>query len=122
MSLKSELMALGIQPGAANQLGVDTPNTALTGAGTVSTDALLLTSGVSQFTTVASGSGARLPPAAGQGPFLIVNGGANALLVYPASGEKINYGTATTGTFSVTNAKTALFYPIGSGWIGILSA
>lgn len=122
MSLKAELMASGIAAGAASQLGVDTPNTALTGAGTVSTDALLLTSGVSQFSTVASGSGARLPPAAGQGPFLVVNGGSNPLLVYPASGEKINYATATTGSFSVTNAKTATFFPIGSGWIANLSA
>lgn len=123
MARDRELTGLGTAPLVAKMLGSTAPVTGLSGAGTSSQSAATaLTSNFSVFGTVAANSGARLPAAGGQGPYMIVNGGASALLVYPATGEKINNGTATTGSFSVTNAKSALFIPVENQWFAILSA
>lgn len=122
MALKSEFMASG-QPGQlAKMEGFDAPVTGLVSAGSASTDATAITSSFSVFATVGSNEGARLPTAGGKGPFVVINSGANALKVYPAAGEKINNGTATTGSFSVTNAKQAIFLPAGNQWFAALSA
>lgn len=122
MARDREFTGLGTAPLVAKMLGSTAPVTGLTGAGTSSQSAALaLTSNFSAFSTVASNSGARLPAAGNQGPYMVVNGGANALLVYPATGEKINNGSAN-GSFSVTNAKSAIFIPIENQWFAILSA
>jgi hypothetical protein len=121
MANSSELMGLGTPPLVAQMLGFGTVSGTLTAAGTTSADALQLTNGVNLFGTVASGAGAKLPPASGAGPVAVINGGANAVLMYPATGEQINNGTATTGTYSVANAKTAIFFPAGNRWIATLS-
>jgi hypothetical protein len=119
MALKTAFVGL---PGQNRTLlGVDAYVSGLTATGSAQGDALTLTGTFVNFTTVASGTGAILPSASNAGPVLIANNGANALLVYPASGEFINAGSAN-GSFSVTNAKTALFFPAGNRWFAILSA
>ena len=121
MATPSELMGLGLPAMQAKALG-QSKSATLTAAGTTATDALSVTDGALYFGTVASGAGAKLPPASGASITAVYNGGANALLLYPATGEQINNGTATTGTFSVTNAKTAILVPSQNGWIAVLSA
>jgi len=122
MATATDLAGLGLPPLVAERLGFGGTTSALVGAGTTSADALQLASGVNIFATVASGSGAKLVSANQAGPNAIVNGGANALLVYPATGEQINNATATTGTYSIANGKTATFWPAGPGrWVATLS-
>lgn len=79
------------------------------------------------FTTVAAGTGAILPasPIPGDEVF-IANLGANALTVYPGSGDIINALSANAG-FSVAAGKSCLFINIGQSsgndiWLTQLSA
>ena len=68
--------------------------TGLSAAGTTQGTATAISKTNSVFTTVASGAGATLPnlaPVNGAfAEFTVVNAGANALLLYPASGNTIN--------------------------------
>lgn len=58
----------------------------LTAAGTTQSDATSMTGGECHFTTVAAGTGGRLPAAPSTGTVMTVyNRGANAVLVYPPS-------------------------------------
>lgn len=64
---------------------------ALVGAGTTQATGTALKVGLNEFTTVASASGATLPSADYSGfDFIVVNFGANALLVYPPVGGQID--------------------------------
>lgn len=118
MALVQELMACGLSAAVADKIGVRAQNTGLTAAGTNQATALTLTSNYSRFSTVASGTGAALPRAHAQPEHVIYNGGANALTVYPTGTETIN-GSAS---FSVTNGKSARFFPAELEWIATLSA
>lgn len=62
--------------------------TALTAAGTNAATALVLTNLVSEITTVASGTGVRLPTVmgVGQSAFIANGAAANAVLIYPPTG------------------------------------
>lgn len=122
MSLATELMAAGIPAGAAVQIG-SSKATGLTASGTTKATALALTATVNVFTTVSSGKGAALPPASGSPPVSIVNGGSNALLVFTNASASDTINSLSTGaSFSVTNAKTAVFMPAGNLWVAVLSA
>jgi hypothetical protein len=122
MALATEFSGLGLHPLVAAMAGFGPGATGLTGAGTSSqANALALVQGVNKFTTVAANSGGRLPTAGASGPIAVINSGANPLLVYPATGETINALTANS-SFSVTNAKMAVFWPAGNSWVAILSA
>lgn len=122
MALVKELMGLGVPGPVAKADGISAKASALVGAGTTQAGALQLTENYNVFATVGASSGAKLPLAAASGAFYVVNSGANALAVYPAIGDRINNGTVTTGSFSVTNAKSAMFVPLGNEWFAILSA
>lgn len=119
MALKTAFVGLPAQN--RTLLGVDSYTSGLTATGSAQGDALALTSSFSAFGTVAASTGCILPSASNAGPYLIVNGGANALSVYPASGEYINAGSQNAA-FSVTAAKTAMFFPAGNRWFAVLSA
>jgi hypothetical protein len=121
MALVQELMAAGTPAGAANQLGQDIPGTGLTATGTTQANAFPLVSSFSVFSTVGASSGAVLPGAGGQQPFVVVNGGASTLTVYPAVGQSINALAANAGV-SVPTAKTAIFIAAGVQWAANISA
>lgn len=120
MSTPAELMATGMPGAQAAQLGSDL-GTALVATGSTKAAALVLVAEVNIFATVSSGKGALLPGAGGSGPVTIYNGGANALSVYAAGTNTINAGSAGAA-FSVTNAKSAIFWPAGSKWVATLGA
>lgn len=120
MPTRENLMTLGVPANLANVLS-GTVTTGLTATGSTQDGALLVQPGLNAFSTVASSTGARLPPASTSGPVFIVNGGANTLAVYPATGEYINAGSVNAG-FNVTNAKNGLFIPFGNRWFGGLFA
>jgi len=118
MPLKSELMSSGLTALQANLLAQDPASAALTATGTTQGTALALTSNFSVFGTVGSNTGAIL---GAPGMYLIVNGGANPLLLYPPVGGNINGGTVNA-SFSVTNAKSAIAISNGLTWFVNLSA
>lgn len=120
MALSKNLSGLGLAPILAQALGFQGEEaTGLVAAGTTSADALQLATGVSQIATCGSGAGVTLPSQGGLAA--VINNGANACLVYPGSGKQINNGTASTGSYSVANGKTALFISAGLRWIATLS-
>ncbi len=88
--------------------------TGATAAGTTQADAFAITKQVTAFGTVALNSGAVLPAAGEVGEaFMVHNGGANALSVYPPSGGKIN-AAATNAALSVAVGKSVILARITS--------
>lgn len=122
MSIPSRLLGSGLSPLAATNICGDVA-TALTATGTTNADALALSATINQVSTTAASTGVRLmSPESGSG-VVVINSGANALLVYPSTGAQINALTATTGGFSVAAGGRALFVGTGSAnWFAILSA
>ena len=121
MATQSELMGAGMPWLQASMIGSSLA-TALTAAGTNKAGALALTATANIFTTVASSSGAALPPAGGAAPTLIYNGGANPLSVYTGNSTDVINALSAGGAFSVTNGKSAIFWPCGNAWVANLSA
>jgi hypothetical protein len=75
----------------------------LTATGATQATALALAGDINRFTTVAAATGA-LCPAMNPGDYIeVFNGGANALLVYPPTGAKIN-ALGTNAGYSVATA------------------
>lgn len=92
--------------------------TGLVATGTVITDALNLTSGSNEFTTVASGTGAQLGDISIGGSVLVRNGGANALKVYPHSATGLINGGTAGASVSIAAAALALFVRVSElRWI-----
>lgn len=121
MPSQAELMRSGMAAEQAQLLGANLDGTTETATGTTQADAFVLIANITTFGTVASGTGALLPSATGKSPYFVFNNGANALLVYPASGQTLNASSANTA-FSVTAGKGAFFYPHGNTWMANLSA
>lgn len=117
MSSTAELMASGMAASAANQLGSDTV-TGIVAAGSTQTDATALTVEFVEIATAGASTGVKLND--GASVYVVYNGGANAVKVYPPVGSFMN-GTVNAA-FSVTNAKTAIFFRSNLRFIGVLSA
>mgnify|MGYP001766522991 CR=1 FL=1 len=105
----NNMAGIGFEVEAAKSI-VGTIEAAATAAGSTAANAYALKADATLFTTVGSGTGAKLPATAPVGSELrVYNGGANALLVYPPTSGQINNQTATTGTVSIAAGKGALF-------------
>lgn len=102
------------------------PKAGLTSAGTTQATAALIQHEYAEFGTVASGSGAVLPTSQQIGglqagdTIVVANMGANALLVYPPLGGKVNLGAANAG-FSVASGKVATFTVSVSGTLNFVA-
>ena len=101
----------------------DTPTTGLTATGTIQGDALEVTNRINVFTTVGSGTGAKLSSVSGAGfSQTIYNGGANPLSIYPDSSSSIN-GLAVNAKMLLPIKTACRFERVSSTlWIGNLSA
>lgn len=122
MAIPSRLMGVGFSAGAAVNVCGDTADS-LTATGTTNADALQLSAAINRVTTTAAGTGVLLPPIEQGSGVVVMNSGANALLVYPGTGAAINALTTTTGGFSVAAGGRALFVAVnGTRWGAILSA
>jgi hypothetical protein len=75
----------------------------LTATGTTQANALPLPADICKFTTVAAGTGAVIGPCNGGDCGTVFNGGANALLLYPPLGGKIN-GLGVNAGYSIAAA------------------
>lgn len=88
--------------------------TGLAAVGTDRDTALVLTKQFNNVATVAaSTAGVLLPSAAGGIPIFLWNNGANPMHVYAMGAEIIDGVSGVTGV-TLTNAKSAIFYPISS--------
>lgn len=122
MAIPSRLMGVGLPAAAAVNICGDVVNT-ITAAGTNNTNATGLSGAINRVTTAAASTGVRLMAPEAGSMVVVINSGANAVLVYPSTGAAINALTATTGGFSVAAGGRALFIGIGSAnWFAILSA
>lgn len=95
----------------------------LSAAGTTQTTATPLSASFDRHvvTTVASGAGVVLPSATASRVDIVINAGANPLLVYPPSGAAINnlatnaaYTVPVGGVVSITDASSSQLYANGS--------
>lgn len=109
MGSVQSMMGSGLPAAAAKAIGVGTFATGLTAAGTDNTDALALVADFNVITTAGSGTGAILPDVEAGSIVVVVNGGSNALLVYPPSGGQLNNQTATTAGRTVGAGKAGIF-------------
>lgn len=121
MAQVTELMAHGIAAAPANNLGQTAVST-IAAAGASAGAATAIVSSFTVVSTTPSNAGVILKQARGQPETVVYNGGANTLKIYPATSEKINNQTASTGTLSVPTAKSAILIASGNQWIGIVSA
>jgi hypothetical protein len=122
MAAAENLMAGGIPPSVAKQIGLETPQTGLTATGTTQGTALTLNSNYATFTTVAANSGCIIST---DKDSYVYNGGLNALTVYPGTAAQgFNFAGLAAGTgISVPANKGAYFVPARSGSIAtIISA
>ena len=121
MTKPTALMGLGM-PGSLAVEICGTVSNGLTATGTLQTDALQLPATINVFTTVAASTGARLSPVEVGASVTVANLGANALLLYPSTGQTIN-GGAANASVSVAVGKTAQVTGItGTGWIAQIGA
>ena len=103
MPLSARLVTAGLSALQAQAIQ-GTVADALTATGTSSqTASFPLAADVNRFTTVAANAGALLPLMNPGDSMTIFNGGANALLLFPPVGAKIN-AIATNGSYSVATA------------------
>lgn len=121
MSTRGELMSAGMAAGLAKQIG-SSSGTTLKATGSTKATALTLVATANIFTTVSSGTGAALPQAAGAPLVAVYNGGSNAVLIYTGNTTDTINALSAGGSFSVTNGKSAIFWPAGNLWTATLSA
>jgi hypothetical protein len=117
MTSAARLVQAGLGANASTAIA-GTVADSLTATGTSSqTAALLCGADVNRFSTVAANSGALLPYMNPGDSMVVINAGANALLLYPPVGGKINalgtnagYSVATaTPTVAVTCINSLLY-------------
>lgn len=102
MSLASRMVVAGLSAVQATATqGIAANN--LTATGTIQSNALALPADICKFTTVAAGTGAIIPPANPADSGTVFNGGANALLLYPPLGGKVN-ALGTNAGYSIAAA------------------
>lgn len=107
MSLAARIVSAGLS--AINAQAIQgTVAAGLTALGTTQANALAIGADVNQFTTVAAGTGAVLPPMNPGDSCVIFNKGANALLVYPPVGGTINSLGLNAG-YSVATATPSCY-------------
>ena len=99
MAIAARIQAAGLSGVQAAAINGVVANT-LTAAGTNQATALVLTSDLNRFTTVAAGTGCILPSLNPGDGLEIFNGGANALSLYPPSGGAIN-GLSVNTAYSI---------------------
>lgn len=120
MTTIAKLMGAGVPATQAQCTNAGQPLLNQTAAGTTQANAYAITSDFVVFGTVAASTGARLPAQSAPSMtalagdiYIVVNAGANALLVYPPTGG--NFVTlAANASVSLPAGKTADLYCLGN--------
>lgn len=90
-------------------------------AGATQGAATLVGFGIAEVAPVAAGQGVRLPPAESGRELAVHNRGANALKVYPASGERID-ALAVDAALSLAAGGAVILSAVGSRWYSQVGA
>lgn len=83
-----------------------------------------LNEGINRVATVATiADSVQLPPAGNVvgGDLVVINGAANSMNVFPATGETIN-ALAANAAFAIAGGGRAIFVSMGNRWFAVLSA
>lgn len=102
MALAREVMGGGFSAGQALALSGGVSAT-ITATGTTITDAFDLVTSINVITTAAAGTGVQLPAMQINDEVEILNLGANAVVVYPYAGDRINQLATNSGFTLGTN-------------------
>lgn len=123
MAFAKNIMGTGVPAAAAASDVVSSVATALTATGTTQGTALTVSADVNFVSTVAAGTGVILYNGViGDSCFVMNDGGANPLTVYPPTGGKFN-NLATNGGFSLpANTPVWCVKVTATRWFAILSA
>lgn len=113
-------------PGFKFGLATGDTHATVVGVGTAQSGAASIVAHTNYLTSETGQTAFVLPSRHPVGSPIVVRGGTVAALVFPAVGGKIN-ALADDASFSVTAAKTAVFYPVDdndtvTNWIAVLSA
>lgn len=123
MGYAKNIMGAGIPAAAAAADTVSSVATALTAAGTTQTTALSITADANFVSTVGASSGVILYNGMiGDSVFVVNDGGANPLTVYPPVGSKFNSLSTNTGFSLAANTPVWCIKITSTRWFAILSA
>ena len=118
----AQVMGGGFSAGQVVALNGTQSATTLAAAGTTQGTATSITAASNYVGTVAASSGVILPTSQPGDEFLIYNGGANALTVYPHSGGKVNGLSTNSGFTLATSTAVRCYAHTTTQWIAMLSA
>lgn len=131
MTSPARLMAAGMPAGQAVQLGSDNLSGVVGTGGTKATAVQITAENFIIATCASAGVAAfQLPTAEASPPVVIENDGASSALIFAAGTTETINNLSAGASFSVTNAKRAIFIPsvttsvtpMTRRWIAILSA
>lgn len=111
MALSNELMAAGMAAGLANPLGLDTPQTGVSAAGSSQATATALTADAAIVSTVSSSQGVIVPNRPGF--FAVTNTSATSLTVYPPVGSTFAGSSLNAGR-TLTQNQTLIGFTAGT--------
>lgn len=123
MGYAKNIMGAGIPAAAAAADTVSSVATGLTATGTTQGTALAISADVNFVSTVGANSGVILYNGViGDSVFVMNDGGANALTVYPPVGGKVNNLATNAGFTLAANTPVVCFKVTATRWFAILSA
>lgn len=121
MALAKDVMGGGFSAVAAQAINGAVASS-VSAAGTGQSDATLLKASINYVSTVASGAGVQLYDGVIGDSQIVHNAGANALTVYPPSGDSIQVASANAGVTLPTNTTCKYVKVTSTKWIGMQSA
>lgn len=122
MAIKARVLASGNSAQSATNI-VGDAELAASATGNAIGDAYQISAIVTNFTTVASSTGAIVPADMTPGDQIYVyNAGAQTLSIYPRSGESINNGSASAAYSLAANKGCCIFKRSATAYGAILTA
>lgn len=121
MTQAKNMMPGGVPAGMAKAINGAVAAT-VSAAGTTQGTATSLKADINYISTAAASSGVILPAAETSDSLIVYNGGANAVLVYPPLGAKINAAATNGGVSVATGTRCDFTCVTATQWIGNLSA
>jgi hypothetical protein len=123
MGFAKNIMGAGVPAAAAAADTIASVATGLTAAGTTQATALSLTADANFVSTVGASSGVQVYNGViGDSCFIVNDGGANPLTVYPPTGGKFNNLATNAGFTLATNTPVWVIKITATRWFAILSA
>jgi hypothetical protein len=117
MASINDIAALGLSPQVANLIG-ESIKTGIAAAGNSQATAAQLTHTVNVIATATatSADGVKLPTASTGARCIVINKTAETLDVWPATGDKIENGSANAATTQATNVHITYYAVDGENW------